>query len=160
MLQILHIRWQILSILTKSQKWVFQQFLEKNVVFWLWKPQFWNFVKMKKICHPMCKISNNFCLAKYDLRGSWFFDCWAPLWKKCKNQALKKSHQIKLKVFGKSCLKFCKLGDKFFLFWRNLKNEAATAEKRYFDNVYYIHNKSCIFSPGAPKNQNYDEIFL
>ena len=53
----------------------------------------------------------------------------------------------------------CKLGDEFFLFWRNLKNEAATAEKRYFDNVYYIHNKSCIFSPGAPKNQNYDKKF-
>ena len=61
--------------------------------------------------------------------------------------------------WSKSCPKFCKLGDDFFLFWRNLKNEAATAEKRYFNNVPYIHNKSCIFSPGAPKNQNYDEKF-
>ena len=32
--------------------------------------------------------------------------------------------------FIKSCPKFCKLGDEFILFWRNLKNEAATAEKR------------------------------
>ena len=29
---------------------------------------------------------------------------------------------------------------------------AATAEKQYFDNIYYVHKKSCIFSPGAPKN--------
>ena len=42
--------------------------------------------------------------------------------------------------FSKSCPKFCKLGDDFFLFWRNLKNEAATAEKRYFDIVYDINN--------------------
>ena len=47
----------------------------------------------------------------------------------------------------------------FFLFWRNLKKEAATAEKRYFDSVYCKNNKSCIFSPGAPKNQNDDEKF-
>ena len=38
---------------------------------------------------------------------------------------------------------------------RSLKNVAATAEKQYFDNVYYVHKKSCIFSPGAPKNQNF-----
>ena len=83
-----------------------------------------------------------------------------------KNALLKgaKNHRVKKVIkskndFSKSCPKFCKLGDEFFLFWRNLKNEAATAEKRYFDNVYYIHNKSCIFSPGAPKNQNYDEKF-
>ena len=73
-----------------------------------------------------------------------------------------KNHRVKKVIkskndFSKSCPKFCKLGDEFFLFWRNLKNEAATAEKRYFDYVYYIHNKSCIFSPGAPKNQNFSK---
>ena len=51
----------------------------------------------------------------------------------------------------KSCPKFYELGDEFFLFWRNLKNEAATAKKRYFDNVYYIHNKSCILALEPPK---------
>ena len=30
----------------------------------------------------------------------------------------------------KSCPKFYKLGDEFFLFWRNLKNEGSTAKKR------------------------------
>ena len=41
------------------------------------------------------------------------------------------------------------------------KNDISKScpEKLHFDNVYYIHNKSCIFSPGAPKNQNYDEKF-
>ena len=62
--------------------------------------------------------------------------------------------------FSKSYPKFCKLGDGFFLFWRNLKNEAATAEKRSFDNVYNLHNKSCIFNPGASENQNYDEKYI
>ena len=40
---------------------------------------------------------------------------------------------------------------------RSFKNVAATAEKQYFDNVYYVHKKSCIFSPGAQKNQNYSK---
>ena len=75
-----------------------------------------------------------------------------------------KKHQVKKVVkskndFSKSCPKFCKLGDEFFLFIRNLKNGAAKAEKRTFDNVYYIHNKSGFFSPGAPKNENYDKKF-
>ena len=81
-----------------------------------------------------------------------------------KNASLKgaKNHRVKKVIkskndWSKSCSKFCKLVDEFFLFWRNLKNEAATAEKQYFDNVYYIHNKSCIFSPGAPKNQNFSK---
>ena len=53
-----------------------------------------------------------------------------------KNALLKgaKNHRVKKVIkskndFSKSCPKFCKLGDEFFLFWRNLKNEAATAEK-------------------------------
>ena len=61
--------------------------------------------------------------------------------------------------FSKSFPKLCKLDDEFFLIRRNLKKEAATAEKQYFDHVHYVHNRSCIFSPGAPKNQNYDEKF-
>ena len=47
---------------------------QKNMVFPLWKPHFCNFVKIKKIRHLICKISDIFCLAKYDLQWSWFFD--------------------------------------------------------------------------------------
>ena len=67
-----------------------------------------------------------------------------------KNHRVKKVSKSK-NDWSKSCPKFCKLGDESFLFWQNLKNEAAAAEKRYFDYVPYIQNKSCIFSPGAPK---------
>ena len=124
------------------KKWVFQQFLEKNVVFWLWKPQFWDFVKIKKICHPICKISNNFCLAKYDLRWSWFFDFWVPFWEKGKNQALKKVIESK-KVFSKSCWKFYILGGNFFLFRRNHKNESSSNFKK---KTLFFGSGSCIFA--------------
>ena len=46
----------------------------KNMVFRLWKTHVCEFVKIKKIRYLICKISHNFCLAKYDLRWSWFFD--------------------------------------------------------------------------------------
>ena len=38
----------------------------------------------------------------------------------------------------KSCPKFYELGDDFFLFWRNLKNEDSTAKKRFFWRVQKI----------------------
>ena len=50
-----------------GRKWL------KNMVILLWKPHFCDFVKIKKIRHLICKISDIFCLAKYDLRWSWFF---------------------------------------------------------------------------------------
>ena len=56
-------------------------------------------------------------------------------------------------AFSKSCPKFYKLGDKFFLFWRNLKIMDSRAKKRFSDFAY----KTRVFSPGAPKNQNFDE---
>ena len=56
---------------------------------------------------------------------------------------------------NKSWPKFYKLGDDFFLFWQNLKNEGSTAKKRFSDFAY----KTRVFSPGAPKNQNHDEKF-
>ena len=61
-------------------------------------------------------------------------------WKGAKKHEVKKVIKSK-KDFNKSCPKFCKLGDDFFLFWQNLKNEAATAEKRYFDKTsfYQVH---------------------
>ena len=71
-----------------------------------------------------------------------------------------KKHEVKKVIisknaFSKSCPKFYKLGDEFFLFWRNLKNEGSTAKKRFSDFAY----KTRVFSPGAPKNQNHDEKF-
>ena len=51
-----------------GRKWL------KNMVFPLWKPHFCDFIKIKKICSLICKISDIFCLAKYDLQWSWFFD--------------------------------------------------------------------------------------
>ena len=51
-----------------GRKWL------KNMVFPLWKPHFCDFIKIKKIRSLICKISDIFCLAKYDLRWSWFFD--------------------------------------------------------------------------------------
>ena len=112
--------------------------LRKNIVFWLWKPHFCDFAKIKKICRLICKISNNFCLAKFDLRWSWFFDFWVPFWNKCKNQALKKVIKSK-KVFSKSCCKFYILGGEFFLFWRNHKNESSRNFKK----------KHCFFGSGS-----------
>ena len=55
--------------------------------------------------------------------------------------------------FSKSCPKFCKLGEEFFYF------DEISKMRLLFDYVYHIHKKSCIFSPGATKNQNYDEKF-
>ena len=120
--------------------------LRKNIVFWLWKPHFCDFAKIKKICHLICKISNNFCLAKYDLRWSWFFDYWVPFWNKCKNQALKKVIKSK-KVFSKSCWKFYILGGEFFLFWRNCKNVTSRAEKPCFLAIF------CHFRPFSGQNR-------
>ena len=59
---------------------------------------------------------------------------------------------VKSKIaFSKSCPKFYKLGDDFFLFWRNLKNEASTAKKRLFRGSKKArgkkshHIKKCLF---------------
>ena len=52
-----------------------------------------------------------------------------PILKKCQKWGV---HHIKKKVFYKSCPKFCILGDNFFLFWQNLKNEDSRAKKRFF----------------------------
>ena len=52
----------------------FRPFSGQNRVFQPCKPHFFDFIKIKKICHLICKISDIFCLAKYDLRWSWFFD--------------------------------------------------------------------------------------
>ena len=52
----------------------FRPFSGQNRVFQPCKPHFCDFIKIKKICHLICKISDIFCLAKYDLRWSWFFD--------------------------------------------------------------------------------------
>ena len=61
---------------------------------------------------------------------------------------------IKLKNgCNKSWPKFYKLGDEFFSFWRNLKIMDSRAKKRFSDFAY----KTRVFSPGAPKNQNFDE---
>ena len=65
-----------------------------------------------------------------------------------------KSHQIK-KWWKWKLSEILKIRGRFFLFWQNLINEAATAEKPYFDNVHYVHNKSCIFSSGAPQINKY-----
>ena len=35
--------------------------------------------------------------------------------------------------FSKSCLKFCKVGDDFVLFWQNLKNEDSIAKNASFE---------------------------
>ena len=48
-----------------------------------------------------------------------------------------KKHEVKKVIKSKndcneSSPKFYKLGDEFFLFWRNLKNEGSTAKKRLF----------------------------
>ena len=66
-----------------------------------------------------------------------------------------KKHEVKKVIisknaFSKSCPKFYKLGDEFFLFWRNLKIMDSRAKKRFSDFAY----KTRVFSPGAPKNQN------
>ena len=39
---------------------------------------------------------------------------------------------------NKSCPKFYKLGDDFFLFWQNLKTTDARAKKRFSDFAYKI----------------------
>ena len=52
----------------------FRPFSGQNRVFQPCKPYFCDFIKIKKNCHLICKISDIFCLAKYDLRWSWFFD--------------------------------------------------------------------------------------
>ena len=52
----------------------FRSFSGQNRVFRPWKPHFCDFVKIKKNRHLICKISDIFCLAKYDLRWSWFFN--------------------------------------------------------------------------------------
>ena len=69
-----------------------------------------------------------------------------------------KKHEVKKVIisknaFSKSCPKFYKLGDEFFLFWRNLKIMDSRAKKRFSDFAY----KTRVFSPGAPKNRNFDE---
>ena len=88
MSEILHIRKRIFFILTKLQKCGFQSgktmffshFLPFPVIF---RPKqgfsalestFLQFRQNKKICSLICKISDIFCLAKYDLQWSWFFD--------------------------------------------------------------------------------------
>ena len=53
----------------------------------------------------------------------------------CKKSPGKKSHQIK-KWLKWKLSEILQIRGRIFLFWRNLKNKAATAEKRYFDNVY------------------------
>ena len=47
-----------------------------------------------------------------------------------------KKHEVKKVIisknaFSKSCPKFYKLGDEFFLFWRNLKIMDSRAKKRF-----------------------------
>ena len=69
-----------------------------------------------------------------------------------------KKHEVKKVIKSKndgnkSWPKFYKLGDDFFLFWRNLKIMDSRAKKRFSDFAY----KTRVFSPGAPKNQNFDE---
>ena len=88
MSEILHIREQILFILTKLQKCGFQG---RKTLFWPENDRKWQkmaerhgysaleatflrFRQNKKNRHLICKISDIFCLAKYDLRWSWFFD--------------------------------------------------------------------------------------
>ena len=61
---------------------------------------------------------------------------------------------VKSKIaFSKSCPKFYKLGDEFFLFWRNLKNEGSTAKKRFSDFAY----KTRVFSPRAAKSPTHQK---
>ena len=88
MLEILHIREQIFlfwqnckNVASRAEKPCFsaifchfQSFSGQNRVFQPWKPHFCDFIKIKKIRSLICKISDIFCLAKYDLRWSWFFD--------------------------------------------------------------------------------------
>ena len=88
MLEILHIRWRIFlfwwnrkNVASRAEKPCFGRKMTgngrkwlKNMVFPLWKPYFCDFIKIKKIRSLICKISDIFCLAKYDLQWSWFFD--------------------------------------------------------------------------------------
>ena len=68
-----------------------------------------------------------------------------------------KKHEVKKVIisknaFSKSCPKFYKLADEFFLFWQNLKIMDSRAKKRFSDFAY----KTRVFSPGALKNENHD----
>ena len=63
-------------------------------------------------------------------------------WKGAKKHEVKKVIKSPKKSC-KSCLKFCKLGDDFFILTKS-QNE---------DFAY----KTRVFSPVAPKNQNFDE---
>ena len=76
-------------------------------------------------------------------------------WKGAKKHEVKKVIKSK-NDRNKSCPKFYKLGDEFFLFWRNLKIMDSSAKKLFSDFAY----KPRVFSAGAPKNQNFDKKII
>ena len=86
MSEILHIRWQFFFYWWNREKVISRA---KETFFWPFSAISGHFQKKtgcfgsgshffaissKKNCHLICKISNIFCLANYDLWWSWFFD--------------------------------------------------------------------------------------
>ena len=130
MSEILHIRWRIFFILTKSQKWGF--YSQKTLLLKGAKNH-----RVKKVIKSKNDWSKSY--SKFCKLGDKFFLFWRNLKNEdstAKKRSLKdaKNHRVKEVIkskndLSKSCSKFCKLGDEFFSFWRNLKNEVATAEK-------------------------------
>ena len=68
-------------------------------------------------------------------------------WKGAKKHGVKKVVESKNALY-KSCQKFYILGDNFFSFWRNFKNEDSRAKKHFTD----LHSKHVFLALEPPKS--------
>ena len=76
---------------------------------------------ISKSCPKFCKLVDGFFFSLTTSQKCGFYSQKTLLLKGAKNHRVKEVIKAKNDL-SKSCSKFCKLGDEFFLFRRNLKN--------------------------------------